>query len=168
MTKEHLLSQAQHGLLLYTVSSSLCHGPGRLGGGLAQLSLAQTPSCSGLLEKDNAGRESKSQHLKALHPASPSFLDGMSTGWAWCGGWSLPGLSRATQLGSFGKGLLPILKPYIPYKTHATIFQQPTFLREMQLSSRRKAHLTDCGKCRWPQLSPKSDTRDSNPGWGRV
>lgn len=34
-------------------------GLGDLEGGLAQLSLAQSPSCSGLLEIDDPGRESK-------------------------------------------------------------------------------------------------------------
>lgn len=59
MTKEHLLGQAQRGVLLYTVPSSLCHGSGRLRQRLAQLRVAQSPSRSVLLETDNLGRENK-------------------------------------------------------------------------------------------------------------
>lgn len=122
--KEHLWGQPQHGVLLYTVPSSLRHGPRRFRGGLAPLSLAQSPYSSGLLETGNPGRESKraapegspsclSPRLgQAVHKAGPSGVAGhqMEQGsptwylWEW---------SMAALLGISGKGPSLVLKPQL-------------------------------------------------------
>lgn len=65
--RKHLLGQAQHGVLLYTVSRVSAMAPGARVGP-AQLSLAQSALCSRLPETDNLGWESK----RASAESSPS------------------------------------------------------------------------------------------------
>lgn len=108
--KEHLLGQAQHGVVRYTVPSSLCYGPRILRRDWS--SLAQSPFCSWLPEIDNPGRESKRHSMlefsiRSLSDSQIVYPEAEPGGVA---DHCLDGAGRPSRA-PLGKGPFPVLKP---------------------------------------------------------